>query len=139
MQIALRELVRRRDRGQYLLRAEAGICWLPNLWQQEQKLIPAVAADSVRAANDRLQTSSDRLKKLVAHLMAEGVVDVFEAIEVQKQHGEACAATMGERNRLTEPIVQEPPIRQVGEHVALRQTSDSSRHVHESAGQRPNL
>ncbi len=46
---------------------------------------------------------------------------MFEPIEVYEQHGEAGAVAPGRRNRLGQPVVEERSVRQVGEHVVLRQ------------------
>jgi len=51
----------------------------------------------------------------------ERVVDVLEAVYVEKQHGHLRAPPVGERNGVVQPIMQQHAIRQVGEGVVLRE------------------
>jgi alkyl hydroperoxide reductase subunit AhpC len=59
------------------------------------------------------------LKKLVASRVSERIVDVFEAVQIQKEHGDLFAVTRRQGDRLTNAVVQEHSIRQSGQKVVL--------------------
>ena len=60
------------------------------------------------------------LQELVAGAVAEGVVDLLEAIEVDEQHRENLLGSRGASERLVEPVTKECAVRKVGEPVVER-------------------
>ena len=52
---------------------------------ENYEFIAALPAHRVRAAYAIHQPFGDRLQKLVAGWMTQGIVDVFEAIQIQEQ------------------------------------------------------
>ena len=65
----------------------------------------------------------NRLQQQVADRMPEGVVDVLEAIQVQKQHGAPLAVATGQRNRAGDPVAEQHAVRQVGQKIVLGEVS----------------
>ena len=53
--------------------------------KQHDEFITSLPAHRVRAAYAIHQAFCDGLKKLVAGRMSQGIVDVFEAIQIQEQ------------------------------------------------------
>ena len=51
--------------------------------------------------------------------MSKGIVDVFEAVQVQKQHCGKASLPPRKRDRLVNPVNQEHSIGQPGEEVVL--------------------
>ena len=63
--------------------------------QQDRELVAAEASDGIGGAQRPLQARPDFGQQLIANLMAERVVDVLEAVEIEQQHRHvvtACAA-----------------------------------------------
>ena len=56
--------------------------------------------------------------------MAEQVVDLLEAVEVEAQHGEAASARRRRRDVLIEPRVEAAAVRKAGQRVVMRQEVD---------------
>ena len=65
---------------------DGGIFRLFHFGKQHDEFIAALPADRVRAAHAIHQAFGDGLKQFVADGMSQGIVDVFEAIQIQKQH-----------------------------------------------------
>ena len=60
------------------------------------------------------------LEELVAARMTERVVDLLEAIEVHDHHRGGDVLTACDRERLSNPVVEERPVREVGQRVVER-------------------
>ena len=78
--------------------------------QQHDKFIAALTADRIRATDAVHQAFSDRLKQLVADRMSQRIVDVFEAVQIQKQHRDRLLVTVRRGDRLANPVVQQQAI-----------------------------
>ena len=61
------------------------------------------------------------LKKLVAGLMSHGIVDLFEAIQIQEQHGGLPAVSPRKRDCLANPVAKERSIGQARERIMFGQ------------------
>ena len=59
-----------------------------NAVEQNRELVAAQPRHHVGFANAMLQTTRHRNQQLIADRMAQTVVDVLEAIEVEEEHGE---------------------------------------------------
>jgi hypothetical protein len=60
--------------------------------------------------------------------MSQGIVDVFEAIQIQKQHRDIFHVTWGQDDRLANPVVEEHAIGQTGQKVVLGRMGHLQRH-----------
>ena len=60
--------------------------------------------------------------------MPERIVDVFEAIQIQKQHRDFFRVTRREGDRLADPVVQQHAIGQTGQKVVLGRMGHLPRH-----------
>ncbi len=118
----------RRQRREHFGCRDGCVFYLIEFRKHDHKFVSAEAADRVRDADTCLQPLRHRLQQHVSHRVPERVIDVFEPIEVYEQHGQAGVAAPGRRNRLGQPVVQQRSVRQVGEHVVLRQMRQSQRH-----------
>ena len=72
------------NRLQHSARCNRCILGLLNLRKQHDEFIAALPADGVRASHAVHQATRDRLKKFVASGMTQGVIDVFEAIQIEE-------------------------------------------------------
>ena len=81
-------------------------------------------ATRVARSQGRLQPVRDGLQELVAGVVAEGVVDVLEPVEIQEQQRRERPVALGARQRKLETVAEEEPVRQPGERVVRRLVSD---------------
>ena len=58
--------------------------------------------------------------------MAQRVVDVLEAVQVDEHHGKGAVVALGNCNRLFHPLVQHDAVGQAGERVAVGQVVDAT-------------
>ncbi len=78
-----------------LLGDERGVLGMTELGQEQRELVAAEAGHRVAVAHARLNPRRHGLQKLVADVVAEGIVDDLETIEVEEQHGHARVVTLG--------------------------------------------
>ena len=60
----------------------------------------------------------------VSGLVAERVVDLLEAVEIEQHQREAGAVALRREERLLEAILEEPAVRETGERVVQRELLD---------------
>ena len=65
------------------------------------------------------------LQNQIAGVMAERVVDLLEAVEIDQQHGEALLIAMRAQDRLLQPIEEQRAIGKIGERVVIGQVGDA--------------
>ncbi len=65
------------------------------------------------------------MQQLVAGLVAERVVDLLEAVEVDEQRRALGAAPAGAREHLLDPVEDQRPVGQTGERVVQRLVPDA--------------
>ena len=85
--------------------------------QQDGELVAAEARDGVAVAQDRLQPRGDLAEQLVAVGVAEGVVDLLEAVQVDEQQGDLAVGPAAAARPCVEPVAQQHPVGQAGERV----------------------
>ena len=91
---------------------------------QHGEFVAAEAGDQVGLAHARFQPFGDQAQQIVAHRMAERVVDVLEMIEIEIVHGELVAAAPGAGEFQIEPFEKGRAIGQPGQRVGARQLGD---------------
>jgi hypothetical protein len=91
--------VRLSDRFQKLARHDGRVLGPGDLGQQHDELIPADPGDHVGVALSRVQTARDFLEDGVPGVVAAGVVDRLEEVQVQveQRHQTVGAARVGKR------------------------------------------
>ena len=62
----------------------------------------------------------DRDEELVAGVVAQAVVDVLEAVEVEEHDADARLRALAARDRLTQPVEEQQTIREPGERIVHR-------------------
>src|SRR5918995_6687479 len=110
--------------------------------QHERELVPAEPRERVVLAHRAAQPRPDLAQHLVARVMAQGVVELLEPVEVDEQQGQLVAPL----DRGLQPLDQVAPIREPGEVVGqrarvglaqpLRHREARSRHAGEHGDQR---
>ena len=56
---------------------------------------------------------------LVTHLVAPGVVDTLEVVQIQKAHRQQFFAALGVGDGHGQPVIQQAPVGQPGQHVIV--------------------
>jgi hypothetical protein len=85
----------------------------PNL--DDGKLIAAEARHGIGVANTVAQSIGDGPQQQVADRMPEGIVDTFEAVDIETQHRELLVA--GLLQGVIQAVVEQHPIGQIGQRV----------------------
>jgi hypothetical protein len=84
-----------------MLDTMAEVCSLvPN----DGELIAAQSADKIGLPNALLETRRDLGEQSVASGAAKGVVDILEAVEVEREHGHQMPMTLGPCHRAIEML-----------------------------------
>ena len=71
------------------------------------------------------QARGNLYQHLVAHLMALAVVDVFEMIKIEVQHGDFALVSQCQRIGLIKAVSCQGSVRQVGEYIVMSQVLQS--------------
>jgi hypothetical protein len=127
VQIVLIDGVSLPHRLQHPLRHDRGIFRSLHFREQRDEFVAALPAHRVRTAYAIHQALGNRLQKLVADLMTQGVVDVLEAVQIEKQHRDFFVVPMRHGDRVADPLVQQHPIGQAGQKVVLGRMGDRQR------------
>ena len=68
------------------------------------------ACRRVAVAQDLLQTLGHLLEQFVAHGVAEGVVDVLEAVEIEKQHRQLAPLPFRLGDGMLQAVLEQQPV-----------------------------
>src|SRR5205807_7576479 len=90
---------------------------LARVLEQHGELVAAESREGVAGPAGVLEALRDLLEELIAGVVAERVVDLLEAVEVDQQHGERVRRALGPRERLVEPVAEERAVREPGQPV----------------------
>ena len=119
-QLMLGHLERPIDQHDLAFGKAKGVIRLRQLHQQ-YKLVATDAGQGVVAAQVFAQTLADFTQQLVAHMVTEGVVDRFEAVQVDEHQREATALLLHRLDRVFNTVGEQGAIGQAGERVVQGQ------------------
>src|SRR5229473_612279 len=120
--------MRRAERKKYFFRARGRVFRISDLRKQDHEFVSALAADRVRTAYSRQQSLGNGLKKLVADGMSQRIVDVFETIQIQKDHGNRVVLAVSQGNGLRDSVVEQHAIGEIGDKIVLSGVGHLERH-----------
>ena len=125
MHLVAIELERGGERAQDLGRQGRGVGGLRELGLHQRELVAAEPGQGVAGPDRARDPAGHRAQQLVADRMAERVVDLLEAVEVEEEdRGQATfAAGMGQG--LAKPVEQQGAVRQPGQRVVQGQPPDA--------------
>jgi hypothetical protein len=83
----------------------------------DDELVAADAGHGVHVAGAAGKAARDLLEDAIAGLVAAGVVDVLEAVEVHEEHGEGTTLPAGHRDRVVDGLLEGVAVREAGERV----------------------
>ena len=111
------EIERRLERLQHAPAEQLGVDRVLDADEHDAELVAADPRHGVDLAHAGAEPHRDLLEQEIARGMAEGVVDVLEAVEVEKQQGRHVAPAADAGDRLLEPLEQQNPVGQPGQRV----------------------
>lgn len=85
--------------------------------QHDDEFVAAQAGHGVGLAGAGLQAGGHLAQELVAELVAQRVVDVLEAVQVEEHHGHARAVAPRQRQRVLQPVFQRAAVQQAGQRI----------------------
>ncbi len=75
-----------------------------DVFQNDGELVARQARNEVAAPHRQTEPGTELLEQQVARVMAETVVDLLEAIQIEKHHGHHAPAAPGSVNRFAQPL-----------------------------------
>jgi hypothetical protein len=93
--------------------------------QQHRELVAAQTRNRVGGAQRAPQPRRHLLQHLIAGMMAVGVVDLLEAVQIDHEQRQPLFIAGRSQNGLLEAIVQQRAIGQVGEQIVVGQVGDA--------------
>ncbi len=90
------------------------------LGQQHPELVTAQAGHDVVVTQHRRQPGPDLLQQLIAEMVAQGVVDLLEVVEVHEHHRDAALPQAGGVDSLREPRLEHHAVGEARERVVHR-------------------
>jgi hypothetical protein len=100
------------ERVENPLRDQPGPVRSVEIVDQDRELVAAEAGGRVETAQECAKAFSDRDQELVASEMAETVVHVLEAVEIDNHHRDVPADACSSAQRVFEAVVEQRPVRQ---------------------------
>ena len=88
--------------------------------EKNGEFVATQTCHSVRGAQHLLHPACHRLEQPIPHLMAQGVVHLFEAVQVQQAEGQRGCGALGSLERRIQPVVEQGTIGQAGQAVVQR-------------------
>ncbi len=74
-----------------------------------------------------LETLGDRLEQLIAGGVPQGVVDILEVVQVEKEKGERATGPFQLGHRGLQPVVEQEAVGQIGQAVVQGEMLDMGR------------
>ena len=106
-----------RDLGRDL----SGAVGAGDLGHEDRELVAAEPGDRVARAQGSLRRPADHREQEIAVVVAQGVVDLLEAVEVDEQHRRRRSPAVCHRDGLRNAIVEEDPVGELGDRIVQRQ------------------
>ena len=91
---------------------------------QDRELVAAEPRDRVDLAHAAAQPLRHLTQQLVAGRVAERVVDLLEAVEIDQQQREALAVAALARERVLDAVAQQHAVGETGERIVMRHVGD---------------
>ena len=87
------------------------------LFQHHHKLIPPQPGHGVHIAHAFLQAAGHLLEQQVPHVVAQGVVQDLEVVQVNKQQGTVVTMARTASHGMLQAVDQHAPVRQAGQRI----------------------
>ena len=93
--------------------------------EQDDELVASHAGHGVGDAHTSTQAFGQIAQHRVAHVVAEGVVDLLESVQIHHEHTEAGSESLRAIERRPQPVIQPQAVGQSGERVVLREVAQT--------------
>ena len=113
------------QRNQALLHQLLHVCTPGHALHHHHELVAPQAADRILPAHRLRQPGSHRAQQPVADVVAQGVVDALEAVQVDEQHRHLRVHRPGLRQRRLQALLAQRAIGQLRQHIMVRQEADA--------------
>jgi hypothetical protein len=115
------------DDGEYLLRHGRRILAIVHCEQNHYKFVASQASDCIALAHTAPESDRDFAKQLISCLMPQRVVDLFEAVEVEKSDCELPIIATRFADALSEELAEHTPIGKSCETVVIGEVLNTLR------------
>src|SRR5262245_12559033 len=93
-------------------------------WQEDRELVPAKPRHGVRSTERVMEARTHPAQYFVTDVVAEGVVDVLEAIQVEQEDRQRAARPLRREQGLRKPVLEQGPVGQVRKAVPIGKSED---------------
>ena len=93
--------------------------------KHDDKFVTAQASHQIAGANGFTQAQSHFFQDLIANMVAEGVVDVLEVVEVNHHQCQAATFALANAQTLCQLRLERKAVRQLGERVVVSQVGEA--------------
>ncbi|MDT4836609.1 hypothetical protein FQZ97_703160 [compost metagenome] len=93
-------------------------------FEHEHEFVAAEAGQGVLLAHMAAQALGHLLQQLVAHIVAEGVVEILEVVQIDEQQGAVQLVASALRQGMLQAVEQQAAVGQAGEQVVEGQAVD---------------
>jgi hypothetical protein len=107
-----------------LARHLPGVLDVDDAGQEGDEFVAAPAGHGVAVAQALLEGLGHGQQQRIAGLVAVGVVDVLEVVEIDEAHRDPILAAAGQLDGLADAVFQQHPVGQAGEGVVQRHVGD---------------
>ena len=66
----------------------------------------------------------DHFQQSIAYVVTQGIVDILELVQIDKQNGKFRAGPLCCHNGLLYPVLHQQPVGQIGQRIKMRQMDD---------------
>ena len=94
-----------------------GLAGRGDAFEQDNELVTTETGERVARPHGTAQAVPNDAQQLVAHLVAQVVVDQLEAVDVAEEHCDLAAGPIRLEQRVVEMVEKEPAVGQTGQRV----------------------
>ena len=113
------------QRGEHALGEQGGAGAVRNARLDDRKLVAAESRQSVAVAHAGPQPLRHRHQEPVAGEVAKAVIDGLEVVQIEVVQRDHLALPLPAAQRLIQPVIVQPAVRQIGEGIVMRQVPDA--------------
>ncbi len=96
-----------------------------DITHDDDKLVAAESAHRIFAAHGLGQATRHDAQQTVADMMAQRVIDEFEAVQIDEQHSHLLAGRTRLPQRLAQTLLAQRAVGQLGQHIVVGQKVDA--------------
>ncbi len=98
--------------------------------EQEDELVSPQPRRRIRSPETVPDPLCDADQHLVAEIVAQRIIDLLEAVQIDENHGKGLVLSFAQADRMIDALVQQHPVGQAGQGVAIGQFLDALHRGH---------